>query len=132
MLGNNVLKPSNAAAPGLSVTPGLNPTDITASGHILNKSRLEINNSLVHECSIIGSANKSSTLFPISSGVIDEEIKKPTILLTLPTLIPWSANNCRLTTSPLTSRRPSPSLGVTSTLVMFIMAAAPTGMILWR
>ena len=45
---------------------------------MLNNSELAINNSFVQECSIIGSANKSSTLFPISSGAIDEDIKKPT------------------------------------------------------
>ena len=31
-LGKMVLKPSNAALPGLSVTPGLKPTEITTSG----------------------------------------------------------------------------------------------------
>ena len=30
--GKIVKKPSNAAFPGLSVTPGLKPTEITASG----------------------------------------------------------------------------------------------------
>ena len=30
--GKIVRKPSSAAFPGLSVTPGLNPTDMTASG----------------------------------------------------------------------------------------------------
>ena len=30
--GKMVLKPSNAALPGLSVTPGLKPTEITISG----------------------------------------------------------------------------------------------------
>ena len=63
---------------------------------------------------------------------MDDDIRKPTILLTSPTFSSWSASNWRLTTSPLTSLRPSPCFGVTSTLVMFIMAAAPTGMILWR
>ena len=31
-LGKIVLNPSKAALPGLSVTPGLKPTEITASG----------------------------------------------------------------------------------------------------
>ena len=38
--GNIVLNPSKAALPGLSVTPGLNPTETTASGVCENISLL--------------------------------------------------------------------------------------------
>ena len=67
VFGNIVLNPSNAAFPGLSVTPGLNPTEITASGVSENISVLLKKDWLVVECSIIGSANKSSALEAISS-----------------------------------------------------------------
>ena len=39
-LGKIVLNPSKAALPGLSVTPGLNPTETTASGVCENISLL--------------------------------------------------------------------------------------------
>ena len=42
-LGKMVLKPSNAALPGLSVTPGLKPTEITKSG-IVSKILLDWRN----------------------------------------------------------------------------------------
>ncbi len=38
--GKIVRKPSNAAFPGLSVTPGLKPTDTTISGFEENNSEL--------------------------------------------------------------------------------------------
>ena len=70
--GNIVLKPSKAALPGLSVTPGLKPTDITASGVVSKISLFARNDWLVIECSIIGSANKSSALAAILSESISE------------------------------------------------------------
>ena len=127
MFGNIVLNPSSAAAPGLSVTPALKPTEITASGVFANSSVFLMNNWSVQEYSMIGSANKSSTRAEISADSIDEEIKNPTMLLTSPTFMLWSAINCLLTTLPLTSLSPAPCFGVTSTLVMFIMATSPTG-----
>ena len=65
--GKIVLNPSKAALPGLSVTPGLNPTETTASGVSGNISLLPKKDWLVIECSMIGSANKSSARAAISS-----------------------------------------------------------------
>ena len=121
--GNIVLNPSKAALPGLSVTPGLNPTETTASGVWENISLLPKKDWLVIECSMIGSANKSSALAAISAWGTSELIRNPTIVLTPFNSKLWSADSCLLTTSPRTSRNPGPDFGVASTRVTCIVFA---------
>ena len=114
-----VLNPSSAALPGLSVTPGLNPIVTTMSGSCENNSLSLKCSESVALASIIGSAKTSSALLATSAAEISLEIKNPTIDLTLPISMSWSAASWRFTESPRTSLIPSPSLGVASTLTIF-------------
>ena len=59
-VGKIVRKPSVAAFPGLSVTPGLKPTVMTVSGDD-GKASVVSSVVLVAPCSMIGSAKRSST-----------------------------------------------------------------------
>ena len=76
--GKTVRKPSSAALPGLSVTPGLNPIVIVCAGCSEKCCSSESMLSPTLLASITGSAKISSTLGAISSSDIDEDIKKPT------------------------------------------------------
>ncbi len=123
--GKIVQKPSSAAFPGLSVTPGLKPIVITQSGAVGNISELLIASMLVDPISMIGSVNKSLEREEISSPEISDFIRNPTILRTSDALIPWSESNCRRAESPRTSRIPSPCFGVTSTRVTTMIVHRP-------
>ena len=126
--GKMVWKPSYAALPGLSVTPGLKPMVITASG-VVGKCSLDVKkSSSVSASSIIGSAKRSFTRLAMSAFSVFDLIKNPLIERTSPTSMLWSALSCRRMTSPRTSRIPSPCFGVTSTRVTAMeVHPPPTG-----
>ena len=86
--GKRSLKPSFAAAPGLSVTPGLNPTVMVNEGG-MGKNVLSFNNDVfVAPCSMIGSEKISCTRGSIAPASYSLRIRYPRMLRTFPTSIP--------------------------------------------
>ena len=124
--GKRVRNPSVAAFPGLSVTPGLKPTVMTVSGPSSNADVLSMV-VFAAPTSMMGSANRSSTRSAMASASVAPLMRYPQMERTLLTSMPWSAFSCRRTTSPRTSRIPSPWRGVTSTRVTGMLSTTPFG-----
>ena len=119
--GKRVRKPSRAALPALSVTPGLKPTVMTRSGVSENRASSLSHAEPRRPTSMIGSTKRSSTRSPSVVASKGLRTTKPQMDRTRSTLRSKSWSKRALTTLPRTSTACPSILGVTSTRTSCMM-----------